>query len=422
MDEKILCVDDELNLLLSLQRQLRKEFHIECALGPEKALAAIAREGPFAVVVSDLQMPGMNGLELLAMVKQLSPEGIRIMLTGQADLETAIAAVNQGNIFRFLTKPCSTEELAHTLTAALEKYRLVAAERNLLDNTLQASVTALTDVLSLAHPAAFSRASRIHRYVRHMAAERNLPEVWQFEVASMLSQVGCITLEPGALDRIYTGDEITDEERQKFAAHPAAGGQLLAHIPRLEVVAAMIANQNLAFGQPPAVPAGVPQAVVTVGAYLLRAAIDFDRLIIRHRSREQTLTQMRQQARIYDPECLATLATFVVPEGAMEIRILKSYELRPRMIVDQDLRTKTGLLLLAKGQEVTSSVLGRLNAFASKAGIVEPVRVLVAAPQNGRPTPAMSRAGGAADTAAETQRCGSETVMLRNFKPPVWSP
>lgn len=105
MAEKILCVDDEVNILLSLQRQLRKQFQMESALGPEQALAAIESDGPYAVVVSDLQMPNMNGLELLAKVRDMSPETVRIMLTGQADLDTAIAAVNQGNIFRFLTSP-----------------------------------------------------------------------------------------------------------------------------------------------------------------------------------------------------------------------------------------------------------------------------------------------------------------------------
>ncbi len=377
MAEKILCVDDELNILLSLQRQLRKRFHLESALGPEKALATIERDGPYAVIVSDLQMPGMNGLDLLAKVREMAPETVRIMLTGQADLATAIAAVNQGNIFRFLTKPCSAEELAATLEAALEQHRLVTAERNLLENTLRASVKVLTDVLSLVHPAAFSRASRIHRYVRHMAAELKLRDAWQFEVAALLSQVGCITLEPGALDRIYTGDELSDEEKKMFAAHPAAGGELLAHIPRLEAVACMIANQNLSFEQAPAVSAHVPHETVAMGAHLLRAALDFDRLITRNRSHEESTAQMRQRAQDYDPACLEALARYVAPEGGMAVRVLKSAELLPGMVVDQDVRSKSGLLLLAKGQEVTLSVLGRLRAFAAKVGIAEPVRVLV---------------------------------------------
>ena len=378
MAEKILCVDDEVNILLSLQRQLRKQFQLESALGPEQALATIERDGPYAVVVSDLQMPGMNGLQLLAKVREISPETVRIMLTGQADMDTAIAAVNQGNIFRFLTKPCSAEELAGTLDDAVEQHRLVTAERNLLENTLRASVKVLTEVLSLVHPAAFSRASRIHRYVRHMAATLKLHDAWQYEVAALLSQVGCITLEPGALDRIYTGDELSDEEKKMFAAHPTAGGQLLAHIPRLEAVASMIANQNLSFEQAPQVPVGVAREAAATGAHLLRAALDFDRLITRNRSHEEALAQMRQHAQNYDPACLEALAAYVAPEGGMAVRVLKAAELLPGMVVDQDVRSKTGLLLLAKGQEVTLSVLGRLRAFAAKMGIAEPVRVLVA--------------------------------------------
>src|SRR5205807_344851 len=113
-------------------------------------------------------------------------------LTGQADLETAIAALNQGNIFRFLTKPCSAEELAQTLEEAVRQYRLITAERNVLENTLHGCVKVLTEVLSLAHPASFSRATRIHCYVEHMITALNLRDRWQFEVAAMLSQVGCI--------------------------------------------------------------------------------------------------------------------------------------------------------------------------------------------------------------------------------------
>jgi response regulator RpfG family c-di-GMP phosphodiesterase len=375
MLEKILCVDDELNIVLAMQRQLRKQFHVESALGAEQALATMERDGPFAVIVSDLQMPGMNGLDLLGRARELSPDTIRIMLTGQADLTTAIAAVNKNSIFRFLTKPCSAEELIGTLEAAIDQYHLVTAERLLLENTLRASVKVLTEVLSLVHPAAFSRASRIHRYVRHMAAELKLRNAWQFEVAALLSQIGCITMDPGTLDRVYTGEELSEEEKKMFAAHPAAGRDLLLHIPRLEAVAQMIAGQSLEHQQ--TITTAEPPDAVFMGVHLMRAAIEFDRLITRDRSKEEALAQMRQRESDYDPACMKALETFVPHEATMELRVLKSAELRTTMVVDQDVRSKNGLLLLAKGQEVTPSVLGRLRAFASKTGIVEPIRVLV---------------------------------------------
>jgi response regulator RpfG family c-di-GMP phosphodiesterase len=375
MLEKILCVDDELNIVLAMQRQLRKQFHVESALGAEQALATMERDGPFAVIVSDLQMPGMNGLELLGRARELSPDTIRIMLTGQADLTTAIAAVNKNSIFRFLTKPCSAEELIGTLEAAIDQYHLVTAERLLLENTLRASVKVLTEVLSLVHPAAFSRASRIHRYVRHMAAELKLRNSWQFEVAALLSQIGCITMDPGTLDRVYTGEELSEEEKKMFAAHPAAGRDLLLHIPRLEAVAQMIAGQSLEHQK--TITTAESQDAVVMGVHLMRAAIEFDRLITRDRSKQEALAQMRQRESDYDPACMKALETFVPHEATMELRVLKSAELRTTMVVDQDVRSKNGLLLLAKGQEVTPSVLGRLRAFASKTGIVEPIRVLV---------------------------------------------
>ncbi len=123
-----------------------------------------------------------------------------------------------------------------------------------------------------------------------------------------------------------------------------------------------------------------------MGAHLLRTALDFDRLITRNRSHEESTAQMRQRAQDYDPACLEALARYVAPEGGMAVRVLKSAELLPGMVVDQDVRSKSGLLLLAKGQEVTLSVLGRLRAFAAKVGIAEPVRVLVEG-DGGTPAP-----------------------------------
>jgi len=119
----------------ALQRALRSEFHIEIAGGSEAGLQVLTRDGPFAVVVSDLRMPVMDGVQFLSRVKAVSPDSIRVMLTGQADLNAAIAAVNEGNIFRFLTKPCPPATMSKVLEASLEQYRLVTAERELLQNT-----------------------------------------------------------------------------------------------------------------------------------------------------------------------------------------------------------------------------------------------------------------------------------------------
>ena len=128
MNNKILFVDDEPMLLDLYRRSLGPEFTIDFALGPEKGAALLNGAEPYAVVVADMRMPGMNGVEFLMRVKTVSPHSIRIMLTGCVEIDTTIEAVNQGNVFRFLTKPCSAEKLSAALQDGLNEYRLRAGE------------------------------------------------------------------------------------------------------------------------------------------------------------------------------------------------------------------------------------------------------------------------------------------------------
>ena len=145
MAEKILLVDDEPNVLDGYRRTLGREFTLETAVGGQEALGLIG-EKPYAVVVSDMRMPGMDGVQLLSRIKASSPDTIRVMLTGHADMETAINAINEGSIFRFLNKPTTKEMMAKTLTAALVQHRLVTAEKQLLEQTLSGALQVLTEV------------------------------------------------------------------------------------------------------------------------------------------------------------------------------------------------------------------------------------------------------------------------------------
>jgi YesN/AraC family two-component response regulator len=150
--------------------------------------------GEYSVVVSDFKMPGMDGVQFLAEVKRRAPETVRILLTGEVDFHTAIAAVNEGNVFRFLSKPCSHELLTKTLDAALEQYRLQTAERDVLRETLMGTAAVLVEILALTHPVAFGRASRARWNVRTMARELQSANHWEFEAAAMLPQTDCIAV------------------------------------------------------------------------------------------------------------------------------------------------------------------------------------------------------------------------------------
>lgn len=303
MTETILFVDDDINVVSALQRSLYKTYRVELALDANDALAAIA-ETPYALVVSDLQMPGMNGIELLTRIKDLSPETVRILLTGQPELEAAIDAVNQGSIFRFLRKPCPLELLTKTLEAGLEQYRLQIAERNVLQETLVGTVAVLTEVLAAIEPAAFGRASRLRWCVRKLAMELKVKDPWQFEAAAMLSQIGCLSVAPEALKN-YFHDAATDQipSQGRIARH------LLERVPRLHTVAQIIDRQHDAFlSRSDSSP---EEYTITLGAHMLRAALDFDELVASGLSFANALADMRRTQAAYDPEVLSALSNMV---------------------------------------------------------------------------------------------------------------
>jgi response regulator RpfG family c-di-GMP phosphodiesterase len=375
MSERILCVDDDANVLASYQRQLRKEFEIDTALGAEPGLEAVRTRAPYAVVVSDMRMPGMDGIQFLARVCRVAPDSVRIMLTGFADQHTAIEAVNEGNIFRFLTKPCAPETLTKALAAGIAQHRLVIAERELLEQTLRGSVEVLTDLLGLVNPTAFSRSSRIRHLVRQMSMQLHLCDVWKFEMAAMLSQIGCVTFPPEILDAVYTGAQLPPEQERDFARHPAVARALLAKIPRLEQVAEMIARQHDVpeVSKPPVPPRD--RDAVTVGAQILKTALDFDRLITGGMARQLAVKQLRERADQYDPVITASLEHVELCKIESETRVVETSALETHMILDEDVRSQSGMLLVTKGQEVTYPLLERLRNFALNNAIPPRLRV-----------------------------------------------
>ncbi len=129
MSDRVLLVDDDPNILAAFKRQLRKKADLQTALSGAAGLEILKSGGPFAVVVTDYCMPEMNGIEFLAQVRRVAPDSVRMLLTGSADLAAAIDAVNQGNIFRFLTKPCASEELLKVLAVGIGEYRRIHKER-----------------------------------------------------------------------------------------------------------------------------------------------------------------------------------------------------------------------------------------------------------------------------------------------------
>jgi len=371
MAEKILLVDDDNNILDGYRRSLSREFVMETAMGGEQALKLDADNGPYAVVVSDMRMPGMDGIQLLSKIKAQSPDTIRVMLTGNADTETAINAINEGSIFRFLNKPCSKEMMAKTLTAALVQYRLVTAEKQLLEQTLSGSIQVLTEVLSLVNPAAFSRAERARRYIHHIVTSMKLPNVWQYEVAAMMSQLGCVTLPSETIEAVYSGEKLSATEQTQYDAHPSVAYDLLSKIPRLEPIAWMIEHQN----RPVREVDETEKKDMRLGAEILRLTLAYEKLIHKGVSRTEAVHTLTGQNKNFSPQFFDALVELDPNSDEGEIRQCRIEALATGMIIQQDVRTGEGELLVSKGQEVTSPLLSKLKNFHARRVITGEVTV-----------------------------------------------
>lgn len=380
---KILCVDDEPNVLEGLALHLRRRFDVHTSTSGAEALGHMETAGAPAVVMSDMRMPGMDGAAFLSKVRQGFPDTVRLLLTGQADLDSAIAAVNEGQIFRFLTKPCPPNALLAAVGAAIEQHRLVTAERVLLEQTLKGSIQTLADVLSITNPLLFGRAQRIKKLVSEIAEHLGMRERWQVEVAAMLSQLGCVALPHDVAEKVYYGKPLTEKEQMMVARVPETTEQLLAHIPRLEVIRDIL--HRFARHAQRFEPATDPtEQLVARGVHLLRVATDFDALETQGVPPVMAAVQLRDASAKYDDDVLRALyQLFGNDRAGLEVAQVPTDKLRVGHVLAEDLMLETGSLLVARGYTVTAGFLERLRNF--RPGTVK-THVLVFVPSSQKPS------------------------------------
>lgn len=383
---RVICVDDEPHVASGLALHLRRRYEVEIATSGQAGLELLARKPEAAVVISDMRMPNMNGAEFLARASLAYPSTTRVLLTGYAELESAVRAINEGHVFRFLVKPCPPPELVRTIDAAAEQHRLLLAEQVLLEQTLHGSVKMLTEVLAITNPVAFGRAVRIKSHVSRLAEKLNEKERWQVELAAMLSQLGTITLPNETNERLYYGATLSEAEQQMVERAPDVTDQLLRHIPRLGTVREILGAQSQPRRAHAAAELSGEERVVRRGAQLLKVASDFDALEAQGLSAQHALEALKGRASEYDPEVLAAMLDMGGGRaGGETIRDISLAALKPGMVFAADVKLTTGTLFVARGYEVTESFLERLKNF--RAGSVkEPVKVVLrAAPSSATP-------------------------------------
>lgn len=378
MTDKILLVDDELLLLQSLRRELGLNYNITTAESGAEGLEKIANSGPYAVVISDFRMPKMDGIKFLTQVMEAAPDTVRMMLTGNADLPTAVDAINKGQIFRFLSKPCSGSLLTQSLDAGLRQYQLVMAEKELLENTLKESISMLIEVLAIVNPKAYGRSLRIQQLVSHIVKERKMSNGWQYEMAAALSQLGWITFSQQMLEKAESNQSFNASEAVIFSNHPFTAGKLLKNIPRLEPVTRMIMGQDRSIDDLCLDPAYPDAYQVDLGSHMLKICIDYDQLMLQGLLHDQIITRLRARQTSYLPEILNALAglnSYQTPSEQRRIEEVTAKELDVGMLVVEPIQNIAGEILVSRDTYITRSILIKILATQAIT-LVEPIKVV----------------------------------------------
>lgn len=379
----VLFVDDDDRLLGAVKRVLRRKLDLHTAQGAEEALTVL-KEGPrFSVIVSDQNMPGMKGAEFLAKAAEIQPLAARVMLTGNNDQETAMNAVNKGNVFRFVTKPCSTELLYETIKDAAQHHSLMAAERDLLERALSGSVKVLMEVLALSSPVSARRAETVRAWARALARRTQINRAWELDMAAMLWPLGEVTLPTELLEKHHAGSPLDQDEEALVAGTPTIARDLIGKIPRLEGIAEAVYYCRANYDGSGIPGDGCAGDDLPLNARVLRVLVDLAqaRSDLSREGLLAVLETMAGRTGQYDPNILKFVRDAVQSDDAMilaERRIavdLPANALMPGDVVDSDIAAKDGQLLLAAGTELTAPLIQKLMNVAKLRGIEGPFRI-----------------------------------------------
>lgn len=299
------------------------------------------------------------------------------MLTGQADMQATVDAVNEGSLFRFLTKPCPTHLLIKALSDGIEQYRLITSERELLEKTLKGSIRLLVEILSILSPVAFSQTTRIRNLAKKLAIRLNVEDKLELDLALMLSQIGCVTIPAQILEKKFRGEVLEDSEFELFLSHPLVGGKLLSNIPRLEKIAQAVTYQEKLYDG-----SGIPKdnkkgTAIPLISRIMKVVIDFNSLLNSGKNAEHAVEIMRNRRTWYDPVIFGAFEAEIMElkEGYI-VKAIKLDDIKTGMVLGEDIKDVTGKVLVTKGNELTEVLITRLLNYNQLGKVAEPIKVV----------------------------------------------
>lgn len=373
----VMVVDDNMANLKLLEYMLEGEGY-EVRPFPRGRLAlAAATQNPPDLILLDINMPEMNGYEVCERLKSNAHiSGIPVIfLSALNTTEDKIKGFRCGAV-DYISKPFQLEEVRARVETHVKLRRAQQAEHDLLENTLNDAISTLWELIQLTSPGLASRSWAIRDIVRWIAKRLELSDAWQYELAATLCLVGCITLPNETFEKAYGGHNLSPEEDQMFRAHPERAAGLLLKIPRLEVIADMIRMQ-----QAPPADSSTFGAAMT-GARMLHLALELDSRLYRGVHFRSALDQLRISPSRHEPAMLAALESYPKKSAEFELRSAFIRELRAGMMLEQDVQSGDGLLILKGGTILSETWIERLSNFAKTKGVQEPLRVRLVRPTN----------------------------------------
>jgi response regulator RpfG family c-di-GMP phosphodiesterase len=378
-ENKVLLVDDDTNLLASLRRHLISNFEIVTAESGAAALKTLSSEGPFAVAVCDMRMPGMDGVTLLSEIMRLSPDTSRIMLTGNTDQQSAIDAVNRGQITRFLNKPCAIGVLEQAIHAGLRLNMLIRSERALLEGTLAGSISLMMEILSLAAPESFERALRFRAWALRIAEHLQASDVWELELCASLARIGEVTVPPEVLARYRSRQPLSPVELDIMDRVPDVGAQLIRRIPRLTRVAEAVQYQSKWFDGEESSLLRSTGKEIPFGGRVVSVLMALDEAGGGRLTSKALSSLAKAPVGRFDPfvvnAAASALKGFIEDDSTTVVLEVPANGLMPGDLLLLDLKLQDGRLVLAAGQMISNPVFLRIKNLRSMYKFDEPIRV-----------------------------------------------
>ena len=361
MNNKILCVDDEEAILRGFKLNLNNKFELHFASDGIEGLELFKREGGFATVLSDMRMPRMSGAEMLHEIKKIDSEVVTVLLTGHTDFESAMAAVNDGNVFRMLSKPCPPDVLRKVLKDAIEQYDLITSKRILLDQTLRGAVDALAQSLAITQPLFFGRAQRVRRMANGLAEAVQLVESWRVGVAAIFSQLAYLSIPNHLSESVYYRKDLKPELKAMLKDLPEETLKIIDLIPGLTDIREILQRIDI---QPKfEVDDG---SGIRTAASILRVALDYDYYQEQGHADALIIQTLISRADTYDQKITEALSQFIdADSNSYSLEEIDTKDLAEGMRLNQDLLLEDSMLIASSGADIDRSLLKIVRNYIS---------------------------------------------------------